>query len=302
MEKRLDNTIDVVIITGLSGAGKSQAIRVMEDLGFFCVDNLPPNLLPKFGELIVQSTGKIKKIALVIDIRGREFFSSLNEGLDELKQQGLRIEIFFLEASDETLIRRFKESRRRHPLSESGRILDGIQLERRILSDLRGRANRIIDTTDLSVQNLRNQIVELFAQEEKKGTMKITFMSFGFKYGVPRDVDLLMDVRFLPNPHYIPELRPLTGNDEPVQTYVMQSQATRLFLRKFYSLLRFLIPHYVKEGKSHLAIAIGCTGGKHRSVTLTNRLAKVLAKHNYSLTIKHRDIEKDRERGGDERS
>ncbi|KAB2952090.1 RNase adapter RapZ [Heliorestis acidaminivorans] len=300
MEKIKDHTIEVVIITGLSGAGKSQAIRVFEDLGFFCVDNLPPNLLPKFGELIVQSTGKIKKIALVIDIRGREFFSSLNEGLDELQRQGLGSEIFFLEASDETLIRRFKESRRRHPLSESGRILDGIQRERTILSDLRGRANWIIDTTDLSVQNLRRQIVDMFAQEEEKGNMKITLMSFGFKYGVPRDVDLLMDVRFLPNPHYIPELKPLTGNDEAVQNYVMKSQATRLFLRKFYSLLRFLIPHYVKEGKSHLVIAIGCTGGKHRSVTLANRLAQSLSKQNYSLTAKHRDIEKDR--GGEERT
>lgn len=300
MEKRSEKRkIQVVIITGLSGAGKTQAVRALEDLGFFCVDNLPPNLLPKFGELVVQSEGKINKIALVIDIRGGEFFGALNEGLHELGAQGIRSEILFLEASDETLIRRFKESRRRHPLSESGRIWDGIKLERQMLADLRGKANKVIDTSDLSAQQLKSQVIELFGKEEQKNQLQITIMSFGYKYGTPRDADLLVDVRFLPNPFYIPELKHLTGNDEPVQQYVLQSSATRLFIRKYYSLLRFLIPHYIKEGKTHLVIGIGCTGGKHRSVTLANSLAASLAKHDYAITVKHRDIDKDR--GGDKR-
>ncbi|WP_155477401.1 RNase adapter RapZ [Heliobacterium mobile] len=301
MEKKVDKPkIQMVIITGLSGAGKTHAVRALEDLGFFCVDNLPPNLLPKFGELIVQSKGKINKVALVIDIRGGEFFGTLSDGLHNLGAQGIECEILFLEASDETLIRRYKESRRRHPLSDSSRIFDGIKLERQMLTDLRGQANKIIDTTDLSSQQLKAQVIELFGKDEQSKRMRITVMSFGYKYGTPRDADLLMDVRFLPNPFYDPNLRPLTGNDEPVQEFVLSSPTTRLFLRKYYSLLRFLIPHYIKEGKTHLVIGIGCTGGKHRSVTLANRLAAALAKQEYAVTVKHRDIEKDR--GGNERA
>ncbi|MCW2279047.1 RNase adapter RapZ [Heliophilum fasciatum] len=291
--------IRVVVITGLSGAGKSQAVRALEDLGFFCVDNLPPNLLPKFGELVVQSKGKIRKIALVIDIRGGEFFASINDGMESLRGLGIDLEVLFLEASDETLIRRFKESRRRHPLSESGRISEGIKLERKMLSHLRGAANKVIDTSDLSASQLKNQVIEQFGQEEQSNQLQVTVMSFGYKYGIPRDADLLVDVRFLPNPYYIPELRALTGNDEPVQSYVMQSPISKVFLRKYYSLLRFLIPRYIKEGKTHLVVGIGCTGGQHRSVTLTNRLAAALAKQEIVITVKHRDITKDRK--GDER-
>ncbi|MDD2421042.1 MAG: RNase adapter RapZ [Heliobacteriaceae bacterium] len=292
MEKRAEKTIRVVVITGLSGAGKTQAVRALEDLGFFCVDNLPPNLLPKFGELIVQSQGKINKIALVIDIRGGEFFGALNVGLEELAALGINSEILFLEASDETLVRRFKESRRRHPLSETGRIWDGIKLERQLLADLRGRANKVIDTTDLSAQQLKVQVIELFGKGEPNIQLRITVMSFGYKYGTPRDADLLMDVRFLPNPYYIPELRHLTGNEEPVRQYVLDFPVTRLFTRQYNSLLQFLMPHYIAEGKTHLVIGIGCTGGRHRSVVLVNSLAGFLDQQNYIVAIKHRDIDK----------
>ncbi|MBM7868242.1 RNase adapter RapZ [Heliobacterium gestii] len=299
MEKGSDKAaIQMVIITGLSGAGKSQAIRALEDLGFFCVDNLPPNLLPKFGELIVHSKGKITKIALVIDIRGGEFFDSLSDGLHQLGAQGIQCEILFLEASDEALIRRYKESRRRHPLSGDARIYDSIKLERQMLADLRGRADKVVDTSDLSAQQLKTQIFELFGKDARNSQLRITIISFGYKYGTPRDADLLMDVRFLPNPFYEPALRNLTGNDEPVQEYVLSSPTTKVFMRKYYSLLRFLLPHYTKEGKSHLVVGIGCTGGKHRSVTLANRLAAALADEDYAITVKHRDIDKDR--GGGE--
>lgn len=257
--------IRFVIITGLSGAGKSQAVRSLEDMGFFCVDNLPPALIPKFAELCLQSGGKIKRIALVVDIRGGDFFDSTMDSLEELDRAGLPYQILYLEANDEVLIRRFKETRRRHPLAPQGRIVEGLAEERRRLEPLRGKASHIIDTTNMAPQELRRRVEELFGGDAPAARMIVNVVSFGFKYGLPLDADLLLDVRFLPNPHYVPSLRPHTGNEAPVREYVMRWPLTRRFLAKAWSLLAFLLPHYMNEGKSQLTIAIGCTGGQHRS-------------------------------------
>lgn len=289
--------VKLVIVTGLSGAGKTQAMRSLEDLGFFCVDNLPPSLLPKFAELCGQYQGSINKIALVIDIRGGEFFDSINEMFDYLDKEESDYEILFLEASDETLVRRFKETRRRHPLSTQGQVLEGIKEERKRMEELRGRAHKVIDTSNLSTQELKAEIHSMFAGEgQDNAKLRMTVVSFGFKYGIPLDADLVIDVRFLPNPYYIPELRAFTGNDAQVQDYVNKSPVTREFLRKFYSLVKFLIPHYIQEGKTSLTIAVGCTGGQHRSVTLANRLGVMLQKQEqergFRVVIKHRDIDK----------
>ena len=282
--------IKFVIVTGLSGAGKTQAIQCLEDLGFFCVDNLPPTLIPKFAELCAQSEGKINKIALVIDIRGGGFFDAVYESLDVLKSVGIKYEILYLEASDETLVRRFKESRRRHPLTQHGRVLEGIQEERKILQELKGKAHKIIDTSDLSNKELKDQINALYRSEPEEQGLSITVMSFGYKYGVPMDADLVFDVRFLPNPHYIEELRPLTGDDKKIQDYVFSSPVSKAFMRKFSSLIKFLLPHYIKEGKTSLVVAIGCTGGQHRSVTLANKLHTMLESKKYNVNKRHRDV------------
>ncbi|WP_088554399.1 RNase adapter RapZ [Calderihabitans maritimus] len=279
----------LVIITGLSGAGKTQAVRCLEDLGFFCVDNLPPILIPKFAELFEQAEGKIDKVALVMDIRGGKFFDSLFEALNYLDEKNFKYEILFLEASDETLVRRFKETRRRHPLAPDQRILEGIIEERKRLQELRGRASKIIDTSDMTNRQLREQVAELFG-EVKDYKLIITVMSFGFKYGVPLDADLVMDVRFLPNPHYVQELRSFTGHDRRVREFVMNSPVTAAFLDKFIDLLKFLLPYYAKEGKSHLVIAIGCTGGQHRSVAIANRIGQELKGEDFRVSVKHRDI------------
>lgn len=289
--------VKLVIVTGLSGAGKTQAMRSLEDLGFFCVDNLPPSLLPKFVELCAQYQGSINKIALAIDIRGGEFFDSINEMFDYLQAEDTDYEVLFLEASDETLVRRFKETRRRHPLSPQGQVLEGIAEERKRMEELRGRAHKVIDTSSLTPQELKAEILATFAGSGPDlPKLRITVLSFGFKYGIPMDADLVIDVRFLPNPFYIPELRALTGNDAEVQEYVNKSTVTRKFLRKFYSLVKFLIPHYIIEGKTSLTIAVGCTGGQHRSVTLANSMGVMLQKHelqgNYRVLIKHRDMAK----------
>ena len=286
--------IKYVIVTGLSGAGKTQAIWCLEDLGFFCVDNLPPTLIPKFAELCAQSEGKVNKIALVVDIRGGGFFDAVYESLESLQDIGIKCEILFLEASDETLVRRFKESRRPHPLSpEHGTILDGIREERAKLEELKGKAHKIIDTSELTNRQLKEQITTLFGAGNEDQNLKINVISFGYKYGIPLDADLVFDVRFLPNPHYIDELRPLTGNDKKIQDYVLDSPISKTFMRRFYSLIKFILPHYVKEGKTSLAIAIGCTGGRHRSVTLANKLADLLDSKHYNISKRHRDLEKD---------
>lgn len=285
--------VEITIITGLSGAGKSQAIKCFEDMGYFCVDNLPPDLIFKFADLISITDSNIKKVALVIDVRGGEFFSSLFDAIDYMKEKEIDYQILFLEASDETLIKRFKETRRRHPLAEEGRVSEGIERERRLLESLRGNADLIIDTSNLEVHELKDKIKDAFLGEKRKRLILVTVVSFGYKYGLPMDADLAIDVRFLPNPHYIKELKLLTGNDEKVRNFVLKRSETRLFLRKIQNLLNFLLPLYIKEGKTHLNIAIGCTGGTHRSVVLTEETAKFLNKKGYSVNVYHRDIGKD---------
>ncbi|KKM10678.1 glmZ(sRNA)-inactivating NTPase [Clostridiales bacterium PH28_bin88] len=282
--------MQLVIITGMSGAGKTQAVRCLEDLGFFCVDNLPPTLVPRFAELFGARDGDIDKVALVMDIRGGRFFKGLFEALSYLDAQGFRYEILYLEASDESLVRRFKETRRKHPLSPQGRILDGIIEERSHLEEVRGRASKIIDTSELSTQQLREQITELYG-DLRDHRLVITLMSFGFKHGIPLDADLVMDVRFLPNPHYVESLKPLTGQEPEVQDYVMNSPVTKTFLTKFLDMLSFLIPFYIQEGKSQLVVAVGCTGGQHRSVTLANKISEMLGQDGqYRVLVQHRDL------------
>lgn len=285
----------LVIVTGLSGAGKTQAIRCLEDIGYFCVDNLPPELVPRFMDLLTQ-VGNIQRAAVVTDIRGGRFFSSVLELLDYLDGQALNHEVLFLEASDETLVRRYKETRRRHPLTPEGRILEGIMEERRRLEELRGRAGKIIDTSELSPHELREQVKELYASD-LQASLTITVISFGYKYGIPLDADLVMDVRFLPNPYWIEELRLLTGQDPQVRDYVLASAAAATFLEQFARLLDFLIPYYIQEGKSHLVIAIGCTGGQHRSVVLAETIAETVRKPGLQVGVTHRDVLRGASRG-----
>ncbi|MCT4606471.1 MAG: RNase adapter RapZ [Marinisporobacter sp.] len=279
----------LVIITGLSGAGKSQAMKSMEDMGFYCVDNLPPALIPKFAELCTHAQGEIEKIALVIDIRGRRFFDDLFESLKRIQKEGLHYEILFLEASDPVLIKRYKETRRMHPLSPRGRIIEGINAERNRLSELKKNAKYIVDTSNLTSAQLKEEIKKIYMEGETSHNLTIFVQSFGFKKGILLDADLVFDVRFLPNPHYIDELRPCTGNDQQVRDYVMKWPESIQFVEKLNDLIDFLIPYYIKEGKSQLVIGIGCTGGKHRSVTVANILYETLKEKGHRAIINHRD-------------
>lgn len=280
----------LVIVTGMSGAGKTQALKCLEDLGFFCVDNLPPAFIPKMAELCVQSEGRIQKLALGIVIRGGQFFHQVMGALRDLEQQGFAYTILFLEAADEVLVRRYKESRHRHPLAQDGRILDAIRKERWLLQELRGRATHILDTSAMSVRQLRQELVALFARDEGAPPLVIHVVSFGFKHGLPVDADLVFDVRFLPNPHYVASLKDRTGHDPEVQEYVGRWAVTQRFFRRLTGLIEFLLPHYIAEGKTHLTIAIGCTGGRHRSVALAIRLAEWLRSKGYPVTEHHRDV------------
>lgn len=288
-----------VIVTGLSGAGKTQAVRALEDLGFFCVDNLPPTLIPKFAEACYQTDGKIDRIALVIDIRGGKFFDDLFESLKYLKEQLYKYEILFLDASDEVLVKRFKETRRKHPLSPEGRITNGISLERSKLKEVKNRADNIIDTSKLSNRELKDKIMKIFSENGQIETeLMITVVSFGFKYGIPVDSDLVFDVRFLPNPFYLPELKKFSGNDQPVSDYVLNHDVTKQFLDKLDDMLEFLIPSYLKEGKRQLIVSIGCTGGRHRSVTIGNAVYEKLKERGHNANIDHRDIDEDVHKDG----
>ncbi len=278
----------IVIITGLSGAGKSEAMKAFEDLGFFCVDNLPPVLIPKFAELCAQSGGRINKIALVVDVRGRDFFKSVTSSLEFLEEAGFVYEILYLEAREDVLVRRFKESRRRHPLTPEGGILEGIREEKVMLHELKGKATMILDTTDFSVRQLRERIAKKFGPSREESLL-ITLVSFGFRHGIPLDADLVFDVRFLPNPNYVDYLRELDGNSPEVAKYVLRWPVTNRFLAKARDFLAFLIPQSIKEGKSQLIIGIGCTGGRHRSVTIANQLADFLRAKGYQVTVNHRD-------------
>ncbi|MGI6434160.1 MAG: RNase adapter RapZ [Syntrophomonadaceae bacterium] len=288
-EKR--ESLHILIITGLSGAGKTQVINCLEDMEYYCVDNLPPVLLTKFVELSLQSEGKIDKVALVIDARGGEFFSDLARALDDLKQEQIPYEILFLEAADEVLIRRFKESRRRHPLSTTWRLQEAIQVEKNMLEELRGSANVVIDTSTLTPRELKEKLTSLYSHRQMHG-FTVNVVSFGYKLGIPIDSDIVIDVRFIPNPFYNPVMRHMTGEDREVIDYVLESTITKSFTRRFVNLLKFLIPHYVNEGKTNLALSIGCTGGQHRSVVLAVFIGEQLKQMGYNVIIRHRDIAK----------
>lgn len=282
-----------IIITGLSGAGKSQAVKFLEDLGFFCVDNLPPALILKFAEICSQSRGSIDKIAIVTDIRGGKFFDQLQSSLDELQKEGFNYDILFLEASDETLIKRFKTSRRMHPLAIDGRVIRGINAERRKLEEIKAKATYIIDTTNMSTSQLKQEIIHLFVEGGKTERLMINVISFGFKYGIPLDADLVYDVRFLPNPYYIESLKKLSGNDDEVREYVMKWPEAVVFMSKLIDMTEFLIPYYIKEGKTQLVVAVGCTGGRHRSVTIANLLSLKLKEKEHRVIVEHRDIDEE---------
>ena len=280
----------IVIVTGLSGAGKTQALRYLEDMGYFCVDNLPAALIPKFAELCAQASQGIHTMALVIDVRSGAFFQSLSSVLNQLEQSGLKPEILYLEASDEVLVRRFKASRRRHPLSTHGEVLPNIHEEKTLLAEIKGLANRLIDTSNLKPLELKNKLEELFGSETTHTQLLISVISFGFKYGIPLDSDLVMDVRFLPNPYYDPVMRPFTGNDSLVRDFVLNSDLASVFIEKFFALIDFLLPCYIGEGKTSLTIAIGCTGGVHRSVALVNKIGELLGDREYRVAVTHRDV------------
>ena len=283
-----------VIVTGMSGAGRSTALRALEDAGYFCVDNLPISLIEKFSELIYPGNTEVTKVALGIDIRSGKAFNELAATLEELTVAGENYEILFLDSSDEVLVKRYKETRRTHPLAQTGRVADGIQEERKRLEFLKKQADYIIDTSNLLTRELKQELDKIFVQNKNFKNLVITVLSFGFKYGIPTDSDLVFDVRFLPNPYYYEELRKLSGNDKPVQDFVMGFEVSHRFLDKLIDMIQFLIPNYVLEGKNQLVISIGCTGGKHRSVTLANKLYERLRNNaDYAVRIEHRDIEKD---------
>lgn len=280
-----------VIVTGMSGGGKRTALKMLEDAGFFCVDNLPVTLIEKFVEVITMPGGEISKAALGLDVRADQSFEDIQKVLSVLRKKGYVYEILFMDASDETLLRRYKESRRMHPLAPEGRVEDGVRKEREILASVKNDADYVIDSSKLLTRELKEEIERIFIRNEEYNSLMITVASFGFKHGIPTDADLVFDVRFLPNPYYIEELKPLTGNEREVQEYVMKFAESRLFMDKLTDMIEFLIPNYVKEGKHQLVIGIGCTGGRHRSVTLANELyAWLKDKGNYGLTVNHRDI------------
>ena len=282
----------LVIVTGMSGAGKSSVLKMLEDAGYFCVDNLPIQLVKKFVKLKEMKVNQ-EKVALGLDIRSGLALKELDHVLQDLRRAKVPYEILFLDCSPEVLVKRYKETRRTHPLSGAGRVDKGIELEREELDFLRKKADIIIDTSHLLIRELKEQIYKIYMMDEKFSNFIITTVSFGFKYGIPVDSDLVFDVRFLPNPFYIPELKAKTGRDTEVSNYVMNSEAATEFLDKLTDMLLFLIPHYISEGKNQLVVSIGCTGGKHRSVTLVQELARRLGSSEYSLKIEHRDIEKD---------
>jgi RNase adapter protein RapZ len=286
--------VTLVVITGHSGAGKSEAIAAFEDGGYFCVDNLPPRMIGSLGELFRHDGSGVERAAVVSDVRGGEYFDDLVQVLDELEADGLPPKVLFLEADEETLVDRYKETRRRHPLAPEGRVIDGIRAERQLLAPLRARADVVMDTSDLSSGLLRRRIAEEMLAADGGGKLALTLLTFGFKNGPPRDADLTLDVRFLPNPHYVDELRPLTGLDRKVRDYVESGTQAGEFYGRLLPLLEFLVPAYVAEGKSHLTIAIGCTGGRHRSITVADRIRRSLERRDdVVVRVKHRDVELD---------
>lgn len=288
----------LLLLTGMSGAGRHTALKMMEDMGFYCVDNLPVELLKEFVELQLKSNSEDRKVVVGIDVRTGSGIGQLNNVLTELIENKVKLEILFMDADDDVLVKRYKETRRNHPLSGNERIAAGIQKEREEIAFLKQRADYIIDTTHLLTRELKEELDRIFIDDANFRSLFITMMSFGFKYGIPEDADMVLDVRFLPNPYYDLELRPLTGNDQPIKDFVLKYDETHEFLQKTVDLIKFLIPNYISEGKNQLVIAIGCTGGKHRSVCLANELYQSLLYDNsYGIKIEHRDIGKDALRG-----
>ena len=279
-----------IIVTGLSGSGKSEAMRSLEDMGFYCVDNLPPTLIPKFAELCYQSNSTIDKVALGIDVRGRKFFEALHESLNILRKDKYHFEILYLDCADDVLLKRYKMTRRNHPLAINRQIPEGIKMERAILEPLKEIADCIIDTSNMKPKDLKEEISKIYANGEINNNLTISTVSFGFKHGIPSDSDLVFDVRFLPNPYYIEELRDKTGDDQDVRDYVMNSDISHQFYDKLLDMINFLVPQYIQEGKHHLVISIGCTGGRHRSVTICNLISDELMKQGYRVVKKHRDF------------
>lgn len=284
---------DLVVITGFSGAGKSTAMNVFEDAGYFCVDNLPPEMIRSLVELFMHEGSKVERAAVVSDVRGGVYFEALREVVDELRSLGISHRVLFLDASEQALLTRYKETRRRHPVAAEGSVAGGIASERGLLEELRERADLVIDTTNMSASALRGRIADELLPRQQTGRLALTFMSFGFKHGPPRDEDLAFDVRFLPNPHYEPSLRPLTGHDERVVAHMASDGRLEELYERLHSLLDFLLPQYVAEGKSHLVIAIGCTGGRHRSVAIAEHLAqRYRDREDLIVEVAHRDIDK----------
>jgi UPF0042 nucleotide-binding protein len=283
--------LDIIIITGLSGSGKSFAIRALEDNGFFCVDNLPALLIPKFIDLCHGYQEEIMRIALGVDLRGGQFLQALPQVLSDMRNASHHVQVVFFDASDDVLLRRFSETRRPHPLAAEGSIQDGISRERKALESIRALADKVIDTSDFNVHQLRREIEQQFCQAPQARRMSLFFTSFGYKFGIPHDTDMILDVRFLPNPYFVNELRPRSGLESEVKEYVLGNVETRMFLDRLYALLEFALPLYEREGKSSLTLALGCTGGRHRSVVLVEELQKRFGE-NFPVHIKHRDIDK----------
>lgn len=291
-DRARETTPDFTIITGLSGAGRSEAAKCLEDLGYFVVDNLPPALIGKMAELVAQA-GEPRRVAIVADARGGVFFRDLSDGLADLRQRGVPYRILYLEASDENLVNRFEATRRRHPLAPEDRMVEGIRKERLMMESLREEAHLVIDTTGLTPHELRDRVRETFAAGPLEEGLQVAVVSFGYKHGVPRDADLVLDVRFLPNPHWVDDLRPLPGTAEPVRNYVIGQRAYGQFMRRLRSLLDVLMPGYVAEGKAYLTVAVGCTGGRHRSVVVAEELAAHFRKQGRQVSVEHRDLDRE---------
>ena len=278
-----------VIVTGLSGSGKSETMRALEDMGFYCVDNLPPALITKFAELCYQPNSSIDKVALGIDIRGRKFFEALHESLNYLEKENYKYEMVYLDCNDDVLLKRYKMTRRNHPLAKDMQIPEGIKMERKIMEPLKELSTCIIDTTNMKPKDLKEEIKKIYSSGEDNPNLTISVVSFGFKHGILADADLVFDVRFLPNPYYVEELRAKTGDDKEVRDYVMNSKISEEFYVKLLDMIHFLVPQYIEEGKQHLVVGVGCTGGRHRSVTITNLIAEDLSNKGYRVVKKHRD-------------
>jgi len=289
----MSGPITFVVITGLSGAGKSYAIKCFEDMGFFCVDNLPTTLIPTFADLVARSNHTASRVALGVDVREGEYLTHLLDTLGELRGRGHTVEVLFLEASEETLVRRYRETRRRHPLAPEGNVVDGIRAERKALSTMREVADRIVDTSALTVHQLKDRLIEMYVAPGQRTGLTISLVSFGFKHGVPFDADLVFDVRFLPNPHFVEGLRPLDGRDARVWAFILQHEESRELLRRLEDFLGFVLPAYQREGKAYLTVAVGCTGGRHRSVALVEELKGFLDRLGLAASVAHRDMDRE---------